>query len=86
MPYNRIIKGEVMAEFEIVFYEKEDGDCPVEGFLSSLDDRMRARMVGLLKLLEEKGNKLREPYSKPKKHHEKRYDSQKNAEPTIRKG
>jgi hypothetical protein len=26
---------------------------------------MRAKIVGLLELLEEKGNQLREPYSKP---------------------
>jgi phage-related protein len=53
-----------MAEFEVVFYEKENGDCPIEHFLTSLDIKMRAKMVGLLELLEEKGNGLREPYSK----------------------
>lgn len=65
MPYNiRKNKGAVMAEFEVVFYEKENGDCPVEEFLLSLDVKMRAKIVGLLELLEEKGNQLREPYSK----------------------
>ena len=54
-----------MTEFEVIFYEKENGECPVEAFLSSLDVKMRAKLVGLLELLEEKGNKLREPYSKP---------------------
>lgn len=54
-----------MAEFEVIFYEKENGDCPVEEFICSLDVKMRAKMVGLLELLEEKGNQLREPYSKP---------------------
>lgn len=63
MPYNNY-KGDYMAEFEVIFYEKENGDCPVEEFLSSLDVKMRAKMVGLLELLEEKGNQLREPYSK----------------------
>jgi phage-related protein len=53
-----------MAEFEVVFYEKENGDCPIEHFLTSLDIKMRAKMVGLLELLEEKGYGLREPYSK----------------------
>jgi phage-related protein len=53
-----------MAGFEVVFYEKENGDCPVESFLASLDTKMRAKMVGLLELLEEIGNGLREPYSK----------------------
>ena len=63
-PYNDY-KGECMAEFEVIFYEKENGDCPVEEFIDSLDVKMRAKMVGLLELLEEKGNQLREPYSKP---------------------
>lgn len=54
-----------MAEFKVIFYEKENGDCPVEEFLTALDAKMRAKMVGLLELLEEKGNQLREPYSKP---------------------
>lgn len=54
-----------MAEFKIIFYEKENGDCPVEDFITSLDTKMRAKMIGLLELLEEKGNQLREPYSKP---------------------
>lgn len=64
MPYNNY-KGESMADFEVIFYEKENGDCPVEEFINSLDAKMRAKMVGMLELLEEKGNQLREPYSKP---------------------
>ena len=54
-----------MAEFIVIFYEKENGDCPVEEFITSLDAKMRAKMIGLLELLEERGNQLREPYSKP---------------------
>lgn len=54
-----------MTKFEVVFYERRNGDCPVEKFMDSLDERMRAKMVGLLELLEERGNQLREPYSKP---------------------
>jgi hypothetical protein len=49
MPYNNY-KGEYMADFEVVFYEKEDGDCPVEEFINSLDVKMRAKMVGLLEI------------------------------------
>jgi phage-related protein len=63
MPYNNY-KGDYMAEFEVIFYEKENGDCPVEEFIKSQDIKMRAKIVGLLELLEEKGNQLREPYSK----------------------
>ena len=54
MPYNNY-KGEFMADFEVIFFENENGDCPVAEFI----------MIGLLELLEEKGNQLREPYSKP---------------------
>ena len=54
-----------MKKFEVLFYEKENGECPVEKFIISLDIKMRAKMIGLLELLEEKGNLLREPYSKP---------------------
>lgn len=53
-----------MAEFEIIFYEKQNGDCPAEEFIASLDIKVRAKVVALLELLEEKGNRLREPYSK----------------------
>ncbi len=53
-----------MTKFEIIFFEKEDGSRPVEDFLLSLDIKMRAKMIGLLELLEEYGNQLREPYSK----------------------
>ena len=54
-----------MKTFEVILYEKENGECPVEKFITSLDIKMRVKMIGLLELLEEKGNQLREPYSKP---------------------
>ena len=54
-----------MKKFEIIFYKKSNGECPIEEFLMSLDSKMRAKVVGLLEILEEKGNLLREPYSKP---------------------
>ena len=53
-----------MTKFEVIFYEKENGDCPIEEFMNSLDIKMRAKMSGLFELLEEKGTQLREPYSK----------------------
>lgn len=53
-----------MVNFEVVFYEKENGECPVEEFIDSLNVKMRAKLVGLLELLEEKGNQFRELYSK----------------------
>lgn len=53
-----------MTKFEVILYEKANGECPVEEFITSLDMKMQAKMIGLLELLEEKGNQLREPYSK----------------------
>jgi len=53
-----------MIEFTVIAYEKEDGKSPVEDFINSLDVKMRAKMYGLLSILQDKGNMLREPYSK----------------------
>lgn len=64
MPYNMKIRKEHMKKFEVLFYENENGERPIEKFMSTLDIKMRAKMVGLLEILEEKGNWLREPYSK----------------------
>ena len=66
MPYNDIRKrkGRNMDRFTIEFYEKENGDIPVEEFLLSLNVKMRAKLVGIMKILQEKGNSLRELYSK----------------------
>lgn len=50
--------------FEVQFYEKADGDIPVENFLNSLDIKMRNKILMILNVLQEKGNQLREPYSK----------------------
>jgi phage-related protein len=60
-----IIKGEkYMYEFQAEFYEKESGEVPVEDFLLALDVKMRAKLAGMIQILQEKGNMLREPYSK----------------------
>lgn len=53
-----------MSKFEVLFFEKEDGSCPVEEFLSSLDKKMRTKLLKEIDLLQEVGNELREPYSK----------------------
>ena len=50
--------------FEVQFYEKADGDIPVENFFNSLDIKMRNKILMILNVLQEKGNQLREPYSK----------------------
>ena len=51
--------------YKIILYETENGKQPVSDFLDSLEPKMRAKLSGLLVLLHEKGNSLREPYSAP---------------------
>ncbi len=53
-----------MTGFIIEFYEDTNEDKPVEKFLLSLDVKMQAKLLGMLQILQEKGNQLREPYSK----------------------
>lgn len=54
MPYN-IYKGDYMTEFKLIAYEKENGEVPVEQFLDSVNPKMRAKIFGLLDILQEKG-------------------------------
>ena len=51
-------------DFDIEFYENENGSCPVKEFIDSLDSKMKARVIRTIELLEEYGNQLRMPYSK----------------------
>lgn len=53
-----------MENFKLIAYEKENGEVPVEEFLNSVNPRMRAKIYGMMEILQEKGNMLREPYSK----------------------
>lgn len=53
-----------MKNFEVIFYEEINGKCPLEDFFKQINVKMRAKFVALLEILEEKGNDLREPYSK----------------------
>jgi len=50
--------------FDVEYYEKSDGSFPAEEFILSQDLKMKAKLFKMLELLEERGNKLREPYSK----------------------
>ncbi len=61
MPYNDY-KGDYMRGFKLIAYE--NGEVPVEEFLDSINPKMRAKLYGLMEILQEKGNMLREPYSK----------------------
>ena len=52
-------------QFQVEFYDTEDGRTPTQEFLDSLEPKMNAKMVGLMEILEKKGYSLREPYSAP---------------------
>lgn len=49
--------------FKIEFFSTAEGKEPVAEFLDSLDDKMAAKLIGLMEVLEEKGTELRMPYS-----------------------
>ena len=52
-----------MQEFEIVFYKTDTGESPVEDFLDSLNDKMRAKMLMSIRIIRENGFQTRMPYS-----------------------
>lgn len=51
--------------FDVDFYELPNGGKPIEEFLDSLDPKMRAKALYGISILQEFGNRLREPHSKP---------------------
>lgn len=69
-PYNvngvmLMLWGKLMEEdFEIDFYVRPDGTCPVKDFIDSLTIKMKAKIMREIKLLEIIGKDLREPHSK----------------------
>ena len=52
-------------EWEIEYYQKENGDIPVEDFLLSLNPKLRAKAYHDIMLLKNLGINIREPYSSP---------------------
>jgi len=63
--YDKYIKNDIGAKmFQMEFYQTEDGKKPVEEFLVGLESKMRTKAIHELRLLREKGNSLREPFSK----------------------
>lgn len=50
-------------KWTVEFYETEKGERPGIDFINTLDVKLRAKVFRDLKLLEEKGNELRLPYS-----------------------
>ena len=51
--------------YEIILYDTEDGRCPVQELLDSLEPELLAKTLRTIDLLEMNGPLLREPYSKP---------------------
>lgn len=50
-------------KYTVEFYETEKGENPSLDFINTLEVKLRAKVFRDLKLLEEKGNELRLPYS-----------------------
>lgn len=49
--------------YEIILYDTEDGRCPVQELLDSLEPKLLAKTLRTIDLLEMNGALLREPYS-----------------------
>lgn len=50
--------------YEVEFYQKENGEVPVEEFLLSLSPKMRAKAFREIELLKSYGLELRAPHTK----------------------
>lgn len=50
--------------YQIQFYETENGKCPVQKFLDSLEPKMIAKTLRTIDLLEANGPMLCKPYSR----------------------
>lgn len=48
---------------EIDFYETEDGKCPLQEYMDSLEPKVLAKTLRTIDLLENNGTSLRKPYS-----------------------
>ena len=55
----------LLQTFIVDFFKTTGGLCPTTDFLDSLSEKMRAKVLRTIMLLEQNGNNLREPYSKP---------------------
>lgn len=52
-------------QFEVTFYAKQDGSIPLREFINGMNAQLHARTLRMIELLRERGNELREPYTKP---------------------
>jgi phage-related protein len=56
-------QGGFALDWNVEFYQKENGDIPVEDFLLSLSPKLRAKAYSDILLLKRLGINIREPYS-----------------------
>lgn len=49
--------------YEVIFYEDDDGSCPVDDFLDGLTTKIRAKAEKWMEKLEEEGPNLPRPYA-----------------------
>ena len=61
--YNRLGGGTL--DWEIEYYQKENGEIPVEDFLLTLNSKLRAKAYSDIMLLKRLGINIREPYAAP---------------------
>jgi len=54
-------------DWEVEYYQKENGDIPVEKFLLTLNPKLRAKAYSDIMLLKRLGINIRAPYSAPLK-------------------
>ncbi len=52
-------------DWQVEYYQKENGKIPVLDFLLTLNPKMRAKAFSEIELLKKHGINLREPYTKP---------------------
>jgi len=55
--------GLVERDYQVLFFEKENGTFPAEEYINSLDDKLSAKVYRILAMIEMNGPELREPYS-----------------------
>lgn len=60
LPYNIFMK----KRYQVIFYRDKEKKSPFIDFLNNLDDKLRAKTLMMVHLLEENGTDLREPFTK----------------------
>lgn len=49
--------------WEVIYYETEDGKCPVESFIDNLQKKEQEKVMAWIALLEDEGINLHRPYA-----------------------